>query len=154
MITMNQKHITMNLVKRKQTPFWNLETAFDQLFPKSFFDEPFLDKGSFGSIPVNIIENSNEIKLDVIAPGYQKNDFKISIDDNILTISANKEVGNKEENTKWLRSEYVQKSFKRSFTIEEVNIENINATYNNGILTLVLPKKEEVKKLQHTIEIK
>jgi len=97
-------------------------------------------------VPVNIKETEKDYVLEVVAPGMEKEDFKINLDNNILTISAEKESGKEDQNEKQIRKEYKFSSFKRSFTLDEkINAENIIAKYVNGVLTLNLPKKEEVK---------
>jgi HSP20 family protein len=96
--------------------------------------------------PVNIRETENDYVLDVVAPGFQKEDFKINLDNNTLTISADKKEETENRNEKFVRKEYKQKSFSRSFTIDEnIDAETISAKYVNGVLTLNLAKKQEVK---------
>ncbi|MBO9683918.1 MAG: Hsp20/alpha crystallin family protein [Flavisolibacter sp.] len=96
--------------------------------------------------PVNIRETENEYVLELIAPGFQKEDFKINLDNNTLTISADKKEETENRNEKFIRKEYKQQSFSRSFTIDEkIDAENILAQYVNGVLTLNLAKKQEVK---------
>ncbi|MBA2498156.1 MAG: Hsp20/alpha crystallin family protein [Chitinophagaceae bacterium] len=99
------------------------------------------------NVPVNISESNDAYRIDVISPGFDKNDFKISIDKNLLTLSLEKEENEKkEENVKQLRSEYSIRPFKRSFTLDEkIDAEQIKAAYVNGILTINLPFKIEVK---------
>jgi HSP20 family protein len=82
----------------------------------------------------------------LLHPGFEKEDFQISLDKNLLTVSgSNKEIGNK-EGEKLVRNEYEFKAFKRSFTLDEkIGAEAISAQYVNGVLTLNLPKMEEVK---------
>ncbi len=81
-------------------------------------------------------------------PGMKKNDFKIDVTGNLLTISSEKEENKEEKDENYSRQEYNYSSFSRSFTLpEEVNKEKIDATYVDGVLKLVLPKKEEAKKL-------
>jgi len=92
--------------------------------------------------------------LEVIAPGFEKEDFKINLEKNLLTISADKKSENEVKTEKHLRNEYKHQSFKRSFTIDEkINTETIDAKYVNGILTLNLPKKQEVKPTPKQINI-
>ena len=88
------------------------------------------------------------ITISVAAPGLKKNDFHINVDGNMLTISAEKEETKEEkEEENYTRKEYNYSSFSRSFTLpQEVNREKIEASYEDGVLKLVLPKKEEVKK--------
>jgi len=91
--------------------------------------------------------------LEVVAPGMKKEDFEISLENNMLTISASKEE-TKNEQEKQILKEYKFQSFKRSFTLDEkINAESISAQYVNGILTLNLPKKEEVKPATKQITI-
>jgi HSP20 family protein len=97
--------------------------------------------------PVNIKETEKSYELHLVAPGLKKEDFKISIDRNILNISfehktEQKEQGQPEEG-KWLRSEYRTRSFKRSFTLnEKIDVANIAAKYADGVLVVTLNKKE------------
>jgi len=91
----------------------------------------------------------------VVAPGFEKTDFKVNLEQNVLTVSAEKKEEGKEENKKQIRKEYNYKSFKRSFTIDEkIDAAGIEAQYVNGILTLNLPKKEIVKESAKEINIR
>ncbi len=100
----------------------------------------------FGFPPVNIRENGDAYLLEIAAPGLEKSDFNLNLDKNILTISTEKKEESKEENPKFIRKEFSYKAFKRSFTVDEkIDATNISATYENGILKVTLPKKEEVK---------
>ena len=97
--------------------------------------------------PVNIIENTSDYKVTLVAPGLKREDFKIDVNSNLLTISVEKEEKMEEEDEKYTRKEYNYTSFSRSFTMpEEVKLEDIEATYKDGMLMLVLPKKEEARK--------
>jgi HSP20 family protein len=94
----------------------------------------------------NIVENNDEFKIEVAAPGLNKDDFKINLDNNELTISANKEVKNEEKNETFTHKEFGYSSFTRSFTLpDSVHEENISAEHKDGILTIHVPKKEEAK---------
>ncbi|NSL91105.1 Hsp20/alpha crystallin family protein [Chitinophaga solisilvae] len=93
--------------------------------------------------PVNIVETKEAFVLDVVAPGFSKEDFKISADEKAITISAEKKAENKVEGDKQVRREFNFKSFKRSFSISDaVDAGKIQARYDNGILKVTLPKKE------------
>jgi HSP20 family protein len=112
-----------------------------ELFPK------FFDAESRYSIPaVNIVENKDEYRIDVAAPGLNKEDFKIHLENNVLNVSSEKEE-KREEKEEWImRKEFSYASFNRSFTLPmTVNSEKIKATHKDGILQIVIPKKEEAR---------
>jgi HSP20 family protein len=118
-----------------------LNIGFDK-----FFKDDFGAHGSFGSVPVNITETDSAYHIDVAAPGREKADFKVSVDQNLLTISYEKPAQSVAEGQKQIRREYSLPGFKRTFTIsEKVDATQTGAQYINGILTVVLPKKEVVK---------
>ena len=96
--------------------------------------------------PVNVKETENDYVLEVVAPGFQKEDFKINLDNNTLTVSVEKKEETEKKNEKFIRKEFKQQSFSRSFTIDKnIDAESISAKYVNGVLTLNLAKKQEVK---------
>jgi HSP20 family protein len=122
-------------------------------FPFVWGDEAPVFPGS-GSVSANIRETSNAYVLDLIVPGFDKNDIKINLENNILTISGEKKNEGNDENIKHVRREYQFSSFKRSFTIaKEINDSDIEAKYENGVLTLNLPKKVESKESIKNISI-
>ena len=95
---------------------------------------------------VNILETKDEFRIEVAAPGLNKDDFKINLDNNELTISANKEISKEEKDETYTRREFGCSSFTRSFTLPEtVHGEKISASHKDGILTIHVPKKEEAK---------
>lgn len=96
---------------------------------------------------INIKENADNYLLTVAAPGLKKEDFRLDVDNNMLTISSEKEVEEEEKEGKITRKEYSYTSFTRSFTLpEDVKQEAIDARYENGELKIVLPRKEDSKK--------
>jgi HSP20 family protein len=96
--------------------------------------------------PANIVEKADLYRIELAAPGMEKADFNVKLDAKMLTISAEKKTESATENEKLIRREFGYKSFKRSFTLDEkIDAANITARYENGILTLELPKKEEIK---------
>ncbi len=96
--------------------------------------------------PANITEKNDLYLIELAAPGMEKADFTVQLDGKVLTISTEKKEEVKPENEKIIRKEFSYKSFKRSFTLDEkIDAINITARYENGILKLELPKKEEVK---------
>lgn len=131
--------------------FNNRPTNGFNLLENFFNDIPTLFKDDFDSslknfVPVNIRETKEASQLEVVAPGFEKNDFNINLEKSVLTISAEKKNEVKEESEKQIRKEYHYRSFKRSFTLDEkIDAEKIEAKYVNGVLTLNLPRKVEVK---------
>ena len=88
------------------------------------------------------------------APGRNKEDFSISADKGLLTISYQKKETSEEKNYKTIRKEFTYKSFKRSFSIDDaINADAIQARYENGVIKLLLPKKEEIKNAPKQISI-
>ena len=148
----------MTHVKFNRKPF---EGSFNNLVDEIFTELPGLFKSELnqsfnkGFIPVNIKETEKGYQLEVVAPGFEKTDFKINLDQSLLTVSAEKKEEVKDEKEKQIRREYSYHSFKRSFTVDEkIDATNIEASYINGVLTLNLPKKEVVKASATEISIK
>ena len=143
----------MTLVKfNRPNASLNLMEEFLKEMPKLFGDDFTANQTSF--IPVNIKETNDAYQLEVVAPGMDKNDFSVNIEKNILTVSAETKSEVKEDDQKQIRREYNYRSFKRSFTLDEnVDAEKIDAKYLNGVLTLNLPKRVEVK-ASNKIEVK
>jgi HSP20 family protein len=133
----------MTLVKFNNHPVRKtIDTVFDELFNTI----PTRWNDGFNGAPVNIHEAADGYHLEVSAPGLNKEDFKVSVDKGLLTISFEKKEEKQTEDYKTVRREFTQRSFKRSFTVDElVDVENIQAKYENGILKLYLPKKEQEK---------
>ncbi len=99
--------------------------------------------------PVNITEDANGFNIEVAAPGFDKKDFKVDVDKDVLTISAEKqsETENTDQKTKMHRREFAACSFQRSFTLPAgINYEKITGNYDNGILKLNIPLAETAKK--------
>jgi HSP20 family protein len=96
---------------------------------------------------VNIIENKEAYEVQMAAPGFKKGDFNIELDNDLLTISSEKEVDNEiKEDEVFTRKEFSYQSFTRSFRLPElIENEKIKAAYKDGILKIVIPKKDESK---------
>lgn len=146
----NKTFITMTVVQFKNKPV--LPKHFNNLMDDLFAVTPSLLRNGFhsqsasNSVPVNIKETDNSYLLEVIAPGFIKEDFKIDLEEKLLTISAEKKAEAEDKNSKQIRREYQFQAFKRSFTLDDtIDAENISALYVNGVLTLNLPRKMEVK---------
>ncbi len=126
----------------------------DDFFGSDRYPKRYHNNG-FKSLPaVNISEGENEFTVEVAAPGLEKKDFKIDLENDVLTISSvreDNEVDNKEENKKetndqYTRREFAYSNFSRSFNLpDSVDAENITAAHKNGILNVSIPKKEEAK---------
>jgi HSP20 family protein len=129
----------------------------DKLYPAFFnnlFSRELMDWNNAGysamdaTLPaVNIREDGDRIQIDVAAPGMQKEDFKVHLDQNRLTVSATKEEETSDAGDRYSRKEFSYSSFSRQFNIpvETINGDQIQATYKDGILSLSLPKREELK---------
>ncbi len=147
----------MTTVKFNRKPF---NSFMDDLFTELpvLFKNDFNNYEQKGLVPVNVKETDKGYRLEVIAPGFEKTDFKVNLDQNLLTISADTPAALSEDvknETKQVRREYSFRSFKRSFTIDEkIDATTIEASYINGVLVLNLPKKEEVKVSATEIAIK
>lgn len=136
---------TRTLAKRSERmPFF-----FEDFLNKPLFD--LFDGGStrMMNLPaVNITERKDDYMVEMAAPGLKKEDFKIDLEGNILTIRSEKEEESEKKDEKFTRQEYSYSSFERNFTLpEEVNREKIDAHYQDGVLKIFLPKKEEAKKM-------
>ena len=154
----------MTNVKFNRRPF---EGTFNNIVDDLFTELPALIKNEFnltdrkGFVPVNVKETDKNYLLEVVAPGFEKADFNLNLDQQLLTISAEKKDEVKEDcfgsasQEKQIRREYSYHSFKRSFTLDEkIDATKIEASYINGVLTLNLPKKEVVKASPVEIVIK
>ncbi|ANH82548.1 heat-shock protein [Niabella ginsenosidivorans] len=97
---------------------------------------------------VNVKETDDNFEVEVAAPGMDKNDFRVTLDGNLLTISSEKQADNEEKNENYTRREFSYQSFQRSFELPKdvVDEESIQAKYENGVLHLTVPKKEEAKR--------
>lgn len=123
----------------------NLTNVFDELFnslPSAWGNEV----RSNSAVAVNISESENGYNIEFNVPGRNKEDFKINVDKGLLTVSYEKKQENETKELKSVRKEFSFQSFKRSFTLDDkINAEGVEAKYENGILKVFLPKKEEVK---------
>ena len=139
----------------------NFDRSFDNMVDELFGGLPVVLNDGYnfltkqGYVPVNIKETDNGYSLEIVAPGFEKTDFKVNIDNNVLTISAERKTEEKSQTEKQIRKEYSYRSFKRSFTIDDkIDATAIEASYVNGVLILNLPKKAEVREAAKDISIK
>jgi HSP20 family protein len=136
---------TRSILKAGNTP-----ALFDDFFRpwNEWFDTGGL-AGRMLTVPaVNITDNTNDFTVSLAVPGMNKEDFKILIDGQLLTIECQKEHTAEENDARYTRKEYNYACFSRSFTLPgEVNKEQIDARYQDGVLKLRLPKREEARQL-------
>lgn len=124
----------------------NLLPSMENFF-NDFFNNDFLPREFAGHVPsVNITEDGEKYNIEVSAPGFEKKDFNVVIEDGVLIISGEHRSEKNEENKNFLRKEFNYGSFSRSFNlVDSIDEDNIDAKYDNGILKLELPKNEKMK---------
>ncbi len=146
----------MSLVKfKKNKPFGNLVTS-DLFEPNDFFGNGFWNQGILNDSfwngrklepALNIKENEGDYEIELAAPGFTKKDFKVTIDDGCLNISAKKSTSEEEKEENYARREFSYNAFERSLQLpENIKEEEIKARYHDGILRFKLQKKEVAKK--------
>lgn len=147
----------MSLIKRNAN-FPSFPTLFDDLFSRELFN---FNNSNFSAtsttVPsVNIKETDHSFEVEMAAPGMEKKDFHISLEGNMLTIASQKQSKQEKAEEGYSRKEFSYQSFQRSFELpkEVVDEDKIAARYENGLLHLTIPKKEEArKKAPRLIEI-
>ena len=131
----------MNLIRRNPG---TLPSLLDEFFKPDWFGGM---EGMNANVPaVNISESETGFELEVAAPGMKKEDFNIEVDNNVMTISNERtsETSEEDKDKNFSRREFYYAAFRRSFNLPEtVNTEKIKASYNDGILNIEIPKKEE-----------
>lgn len=150
----------MDLMTKRNESVPIFRSVFDDFFTKDLFDwnsKHFSDLGS--TLPsVNVKETERGFNVELAAPGMQKEDFNIELNHNVLTISSEQKDEKSEEDYdgRYTRREFNYQSFSRSFTLpENADHSKIEASYDDGVLYVSIPKKEIVSKLSSkTIEIK
>ena len=134
----------MNLVKRNNS---KPNANFFPSLMEEFFRPDWvggMHQSNLSVPPVNIRETDNTFEVELSAPGKAKEDFNIELDNDMLTISSEQKTENTVEEGKFTRREFSHSSFRRSFTLPEtVKEDEIKAGYENGILKITLPKREE-----------
>jgi len=139
----------MKLAKRNLFGFPQLTNFFDDEW---FNFKPF--KQDFPAA-INVVDNEKNYEVEVVAPGLKKEDFKVSIENGILSINGETETKKEEKEKNYVRKEYTASSFSRSFTLpDNIDEESIVANYNDGILKLTINKTEVESAVKKEIEIK
>jgi HSP20 family protein len=149
---LNQKNKnSMSIIRYNPSDF--APSTFSSLVDRFFNDSMVRNGGSVFSPKVDVIENENSFEVHLAVPGVSKDDFKIELNDNHLTISGERKFTNEKKEKNYHSVETQYGSFSRSFSLpENVDGTKINAKYNNGILELVIPKDEK-KALKQTIKV-
>ena len=143
---------------------WSNNNIFDEMdnfFNDSFWngtcrtDEAMKEQAGHSLMKTDVIEKDNCYQLEAELPGFNKEDIKIDLKDDVLTISAshNENKDEKDEQGKYIRRERRSSSYQRSFRVEGLKPEDIIAQYRNGVLTVSLPKKEAVEQKDEPIRI-
>ena len=139
----------MSVIKRNGNSLPAFPSLFDDFFSREFFNWGNSNFSSTSTtVPaVNIRESADEFKVEVAAPGMEKKDFIITLDGNQLTISSAKQHEETKKEETYTRREFSYQSFTRTFQLPKdvVDSEKIVASYENGLLNLSIPKKEEAK---------
>ncbi|MDB4922500.1 Hsp20/alpha crystallin family protein [Mucilaginibacter sp.] len=129
--------------------------GFDDMF-ESIFNDTFLSDRMVSRVPaVNISETDGHYHIELAAPGLKKEDFKVDLDGDVLSISAERQSEQTENDKKYNKREYSYSSFVRSFTLpDSVDDADIEAEYTDGVLKINVAKKEEARAASRHIEIK
>jgi HSP20 family protein len=139
------------LVRTNGNLFPAIPSLLNDFFTDDWFDSSLSNWRSSGTtLPaVNVRETNEDFRIEVAAPGMKRDDFKVELDNNVLTISSQREDAREEKNQQdnYTRKEFSYQSFQRSFTLPENKVEGekIAAKYVDGILYITVPKREEAK---------
>ena len=136
----------MTLIKRNINNF--VPSLWNDLLEKEWPLMPGLATVNGTNTSINVKESNDKFSLEILAPGFNKEDFKIDLDNNLLSISVEKtnEVLDSSSDEKYTRKEFTFHSFSRVFTMpESVEADKMKASYESGILTIEIPKREEAK---------
>lgn len=140
----------MSLIKfnnrNRLFPSWNNDSLKNFLSSDEFFNNDFFEENSLMPA-MNVKEHDKDFEIEFAAPGFSKNDFEVTIEDNILNVCGEKKHEEEENEEGYTRKEFSYNSFKRSLSLpKSVNADqDVKATYKNGILKLNLHKREEAK---------
>lgn len=145
----------MTLVKFNNKRNNALMPGFNDVF-ESIFNDTFFNDRMVTRVPaVNISETENSYHVELAAPGLKKDDFKLNLEGNQLTISVEQSADHEDNRKNYSKREYSYSSFVRSFTLpESADDSNIDANYTNGVLRIDIAKREEAKTIRRQIEIK
>lgn len=138
-----------NLVRTNGSSFSSIPSLLNDFLMDDWFNSSLANWRTEGAtLPaVNVRETNDDFMIDVAAPGMKRDDFKVELDNNILTISSELEEKQEEKNGKFTRREFSYQSFQRSFSLPESKVDGgkISAKYADGILHVIVPKREDAK---------
>lgn len=140
-------------------PFGGLVDQFFHDNLTRLFDDSFWGFNGLGqrNVAVNLKETDTGYEMELVAPGLKKEQFKINLEGDLLTVSFDQQEENTKDdnNYRWLKREYRREAFARSFTLDDsLDANKITAEYRDGILYVTLPKKENAQRVTRQIEIK
>lgn len=138
-----------NNIAARNDPF-DLTDVFDDFFGDSFMPAFFT---SSNPIKADIRETDKEFIIEADMPGVKKEDIRLDLRDGALTIGVEQNEQRNEEKENYIRKERRYGSYSRTFNVDGVNQENVTAKYDDGVLTVMLPKAEEQKPKSHKIDI-
>ena len=138
------------LVRQNATLFPSLPSLIEDFFNRDWADSTLANRNYSATLPaVNVKETNENYLIEVAAPGMKRDEFKVELDNNVLTISSQHEEKHEEQDEarNYTRREFNYQAFQRSFTLPENQVEGekISARYVDGILHIMVPKKEEAK---------
>ncbi len=145
-----------NIVKN-EIRFPSFRNLIENFFESDFSSLESTFRSISGTIPsANIKEREDGFEIELAAPGLKKEDIKINLDNNVLTISSEQKEEKTEEQNNYTRREFNYSSFSRSFYLpESADADKVSAEYKDGLVSIAIPKKESaIRKAQRTIEIK
>ena len=129
-------------------------SLMDSFFDDDFFKGFFAERGATAHLSVDVKDEKDKYVLEAELPGVKREDIKIDIEDGVLTLSAHLGEEKKEESENYVYRERRYGQVCRSFSLDNIDEENIKAEYKDGILSVDLPKKEHKEKPTRSIDIK
>ncbi|PUZ26106.1 hypothetical protein DCC81_17865 [Chitinophaga parva] len=146
-----------SIIKKESGHAPTFGSVVDQIFQNNlrhFFDDSCWASDSQNLAPVNIRETATSYELDLVAPGLRKEDFKLNLNKDLLTVAYEHTDKGQQQDQDWVRREFHQRSFSRSFTLDEaVDAAKISARYQDGVLQISLPKKEGKASISRVIDV-
>lgn len=147
LVSVNRPVYRTNSIDQLMNDFFNADHFTDRLERKELSFSP----------QTNVFESDSQIKLELVVPGFEKDQIKLSVENNVLTVKSNleeKEAENGNDEVKYSKVEFAKRNFEKNFKLsEKLDQDKISADFKNGILTITLAKKEEAIPVKKQIEI-